>query len=122
MLDTVAAVTLFRKDTWDHVVQNSQSSLQTYSTVKLIGVDGFPLTVHGNTTVDLHFNGHSVTTDFVVVSPLTAEAILGLDFLQGHQAYVEFKFGWPIEVSATTCSISTACSDRQDHSLRMGKA
>ena len=57
--------------------------------MKLIGVDSTPLTVHGSTTIDLHFNEHSVTTDVVVVSPLTAEGILGLDFLQDHQAYID---------------------------------
>ena len=57
--------------------------------MKLVGVDCSPLTVHGNTTVDLHFNGHSVTTDVVVVSPLTAEAILALDSLQEDQEYID---------------------------------
>ena len=57
--------------------------------VKLIGVDGSPPTVHGNTTFDPHFNGHSVTTDIVVVYPLTAEVILGLDFIQKHQVYID---------------------------------
>ena len=52
-------------------------------------MDGSPLMIHGSTTIDLHFNGHSVTTDVVVVSSLTAEAILGLDFLQKHQAYID---------------------------------
>ena len=93
LLDMGAAVALLRKDTWDRVVPDSQRSLQTYSTVQLIGVDGSPLTVHGNTTIDLHFNGHSVTTEVVVVSSLTAEAILGLDFLQEHQVYIDLFNG-----------------------------
>ena len=33
LLDTGAAVTLFRKDTWDLVVPDSKWSLQMYSTV-----------------------------------------------------------------------------------------
>ena len=57
--------------------------------VKLIGVDGSPLTVHGNKTTDLHFNKYRVTTDVAIVSPLTAEAIHGLDFLQKDQAYMD---------------------------------
>ena len=39
--------------------------------------------------IELHFNGHSVTTDVVIVSPLTAEAMLGLDFLQEHQVPID---------------------------------
>ena len=87
--DTGAAVTLLRKDTWDCVVPDSQQSLQTFSTVKLIRVHGSPVMVHGNTKTDLHFKGHSVTTDAAVVSPLTAEVILRLDFLQKHQVYID---------------------------------
>ena len=52
-------------------------------------MDGSPLTIHGNKTIDLYFNGHSVTTGIAVVSPLTAEAILGLHFVQKHQAYID---------------------------------
>ena len=89
LLDTGAAVTLLRKDTWDHVNLDNWQSLWSYSAVQLVGVDGSPLTIHGSATVDLHLDGHSITTDAVVVSPLTAEAILGLDFLHEHQAHID---------------------------------
>ena len=49
------------------------------------------MTLHGKATIYLHFNGHSVTTDIAVVSPLTAEAFLGLNFLQEHQAHINLS-------------------------------
>ena len=75
LLDTGAAATLLRKDTWERVNAGNQQSLQTYSAVQLVGVDGSPLKIHGCATVDLRLKGHSLSTD-IVVSPLTAEAIL----------------------------------------------
>ncbi len=89
LLDTGAAVTLMRRDAWERVTANNRQRLQNYSAVQLVGVDGSPLTIHGVATVDLHLNGLSITTDVVVVSPLTAEAILGLDFLQEYRAHID---------------------------------
>ena len=89
LLDTGAAATLLRKDTWERVNAGKQLSLQTYSAVQLVGVDGSPLKIHGWATVDLGLKGHSLYTDIIVVSPLTAEAILGLDFLREHQAHID---------------------------------
>ena len=89
LLDTGAAVTLLRKDTWDQANFDNKLTLLPYSTVQLVGVDGSPLTVHGRATVKLYLEGVSTTTDIVVVSPLTTEAILGLDFLQEHQARID---------------------------------
>jgi hypothetical protein len=45
-------------------------------------VDGSPLQVFGQAKVDLNIRGKAFPADVLVVSPLTAEAILGLDFLQ----------------------------------------
>lgn len=94
LLDTGAAVTLLRKDTWDHVNLDNQQSLQLYSMVQLVGVDGSLLTVHRSLTVNLHLDGHRRTTNVVVVSPLTSEAILVFDFLQEHQAHIDLPNHW----------------------------
>lgn len=75
-------MTLLRKDTWDQANFDNKLTLLPYSTVQLVGMDGSLLTVHGRATVKLYLEGVSTTTDIVVVSPLMAEAILGLDFLQ----------------------------------------
>lgn len=66
LLVTGAAATLLRKDTWEHVNAGNQLSLQTYSAVQLVGVDGL---------VDLRPKGHSLSTDIIMVSPHTAESI-----------------------------------------------
>ncbi len=66
-------VTLIHKDAWDNM-QHGQ--LEPWAEVRLVGVDGSPLTVHGQT---LHCMGA------VVVS------ILGLDFLQERKANIDFE-------------------------------
>ena len=89
LLDTEATATLLRKDTWERVNVVNQLSLQTYSAVQLVGVDDSPLKIYGCATIDLRLKGHSLSTDIIVVSPLTAEAILRLDFLREHQAHID---------------------------------
>ena len=89
LLDTGASVTLLRKDIWDSIAVHS-GKLLPYSEVKLVGVSGLPLTVHGTTTVSVKVNhDYTLPTDVLVVSPLTAEAILGLDFLQKHGGKID---------------------------------
>ena len=83
-------MTLLRKDTWECITASNPQKLKDYSAVSLVGVDGSPLTIHCSATVYLHLDRESLATDVVVVSPLTAGAILGLDFLQEYQARIDF--------------------------------
>ncbi len=88
LLDLGAAVTLLRRDTWERVTVSNPQDLGSYSAMLLVGVDGSPLTIHGRATVNLQMKGRILDSDIVVVSPVTAEAILGLDFLQEHQVQI----------------------------------
>ena len=59
---------LAEKDVWEYVTNNSRN-LQPYSEVKLGGVSGLSLTVHGHATVNVCADGHdSLTTDILAVS------------------------------------------------------
>ena len=89
LLDTGAAVTLLRKDVWARVVAESPQELESWSTLKLVSAGGTPLTIHGSAQVKLELEGKEFLTEIVVVSPLTSEAILGLDFLQEQQALID---------------------------------
>ena len=55
--------------------------------MKLVSAGGAPLTVHG--CVELKLGTERFVTEVVVASPLTSEAILGLDFLVEHQASID---------------------------------
>ena len=89
LLDTGAAVTLLRKDTWLQVAAKNPQDLRPWSAMKLVSAGGTPLTVHGCVSVELKLGTERFVTEVVVASPLTSEAILGLDFLVEHQASID---------------------------------
>ena len=55
----------------------------------MVSAGGTPLTIHGSASIELELEGEPFSTDVVVVSPLTSEAILGLNFLQEQQATID---------------------------------
>ena len=76
LLDTGAAVTLFRKDTWARISANHPQQLEDWSLLKLVGADGSPLTIHGHAHVSVELEGENRQMDAVVVSPLTQKLFL----------------------------------------------
>ena len=88
LLDTGAAVTLLRHDTWTRAATQS-SDLTPWSGASLVSAAGTALTIHGCACVNLELGGKKFQTNVVVVSLLTSEAILGLDFLQAQQATID---------------------------------
>ena len=88
LLDTGAAVTLLRQDVWAQITA-PPSDLKPWPGAALVSADGTPLTILGCACVNLGMGGRNFRTDMVVVSPLTSEAILGIDFLQAQQAVVD---------------------------------
>ena len=93
LLDTGAAVTLLRKDAWDRVSRGNKISplLKPCPNVKLVSADGSPLEVHGSASLTLQINGKGVPMDVVIVSSLTSEGILGLDFLKKQRASIDLE-------------------------------
>ena len=91
LLDTGAAVTLLREDAWSRMTSKKPQKLELWSTMTLVSAAGAPLTIHGCACIELMLGGKPFLTEIVVVSPLTSEAILGLDFLQGQQASIDLS-------------------------------
>ena len=88
LLDTGAAVTLLRQDVWTRALPQ-RPTLKPWSGATLVSAGGTPLTIHGHACIDFELGGRKFHTDFVVVSPLTSEAILGIDFLQEQLAMID---------------------------------
>ena len=89
LVDTGAAVTLLRLDTWERVVGKSPVVLEPWNAVKLLSAGGAPLTVHGRAHVVLSLGAERFQVEVVVASPLTSPAILGLDFLLQQHATID---------------------------------
>ena len=89
LLDTGVSITLLRKDIWERVSAVSRNSLSPWSGQCLVGVNGSSLQVFGHSELQFMLSGREFMAQVLVVSPLTTEAILGLDFLQHHVATID---------------------------------
>ena len=87
LVDTGASVSLLHSDVW-HRISASHAALQPWSGPRLVGVDGSELRVCGYVKLALKIGTASVSTPVVVVDTLTAEGILGMDFLRHHQCNI----------------------------------
>ena len=86
LLDT--GVTLLLSDAWARVFASQPQQLKDWSQLRLVGTDGSPLTIHGSARVSVDM-GALRQIYIVMVSPLTTEAILGLDFLKEYSAQID---------------------------------
>ena len=79
LIDTGAALTLVRTTYWNHIPKPTQQ-LQPARQC-LVGVDGTPLATRGTATVEVVLGGQSFLVPVTVVDDITADIILGIDFL-----------------------------------------
>ena len=68
-------------------------------------VDGSPLKVHGQVYVTVVVQGNTLETQALVVSPLTTEGILCLDFLKKHQATIDVR-NRQLRLGSCDCTLS----------------
>ena len=54
-------------------------------THRLVGVDGVPIKVEGIVSAPITIGEVTLQHDFIVAEQITAEAILGLDFLEANK-------------------------------------
>ena len=90
LVDTGAGVSLLQEDQWKKA-NLEECRLEPWSGQQLVGADGTPLHVLGGVKVNLLLSGMPFCQQMVVVRSLTAEAILGLDFLQTNQAVIDLE-------------------------------
>ena len=89
LLDTGAPVTLLRKDVWDKINARLQRDLEPWTGQSLVGVNGSPIHVHGQANVTIKLDEEELPLNVIVVSSLTTEAIIGLNFLKEMEASVD---------------------------------
>ena len=90
LVDTGAVATILSKRLWERLEKETRKPL-TEVPVKdrLVGVQGTPFKLIGTSTVRLQFGGRSYTSRVLVAEAITADLILGRDFLEENQCTVE---------------------------------
>ena len=83
LVDTGSAFTILRQDTWEKV--SPENKELEYSGKSYVSVDGTHLTVHGLCVVPVCIEGKVFNHRVYVMSDITTEALLGLDFIESHQ-------------------------------------
>jgi len=84
LIDTGASVSLLNKNVWDYV-KPVAGELKQVTSHSLVGVDGMPLAIHGSITLPITISGVTFNHNLIIADRLTAEAILGLDFLEANK-------------------------------------
>ena len=83
-------MTLLQRGIWDQIKQ-SEAVLEPWNGQRLVGVEGTPLQVCGTVQVELRLGEETFQPRVVVVDGLTADVILGLDFLEAHSCTVDIR-------------------------------
>ena len=92
MVDTGASVSLLHADIWNEITTDCDLGLEAWHR-KLIGMEGSPLSVLGTATLGVGLGGITVQSDFLVAAELSSKAIIGLDFLEKHEAVLNLGQG-----------------------------
>ena len=88
LVDTGAGVSLLHEDQWKKS-DPKQDEIKPWSEQQLVGVDGTPLHVLGSAVLYIVLSGKQFSQTMIIVRSLTAEAILGLNFLQDNRAVID---------------------------------
>ena len=91
VIDTRAAVTLLRTDIWDRIQRQKPSALNPWRGPKLVGAGGRPLQVGGCKQLTVTIAGKKFESQVIIADSLTAEGILGLNFLQAHHCMIDLS-------------------------------
>ena len=89
-MDTEADVSCISKALAQGLIDQKLVVLQPISLPLIKGVGGMPVKIVGTIDLPLKIAGLQISQSFVVIENITCPLILGLDFLMGHQASLNF--------------------------------
>ena len=85
-------MSLLSKLEWDRI-KPTKGGLNPIVTRRLVGVDGVPIKIEGTVSVPITISGVTLQHNFIVAEQITAEAILGLDFLEVNKCVLDLAGG-----------------------------
>ena len=92
LIDTGVGVSLLSKSVWDKI-KTAKEEFNPMVTHRLVGVDGVPIKVEGIVSVPITIGKVTLQHNFIVAEQITAEAILGLDFLEANKCILDLAGG-----------------------------
>ena len=92
LVDTGAGVSLLNKDMWDRL-KSKEDLIVPAASHRLVGVDGAPLNILGSAIIPITISGMTFKHKFVIAERITADAILGLDFLEANNCVLNLAEG-----------------------------
>ena len=88
LIDTGSVISIVKSAVWTQADPLCRQ-LTPYTGSRLVGVEGTPLSVRGKTTADVSFGSERFQVPVIVVDQLSADVILGLDFLEDHRCTID---------------------------------
>ena len=104
LVDMGAGVSLLNKEVWDKLRQ-AEDTLKPVVTQRIVGVDGIPIRIEGSVSVPFTIGKATFNHEFIVVNEITAEAILGLDFLEAKKCVLDLA-GGKIQITDQTVTLT----------------
>ena len=89
MIDTGAAVSLLGKEQWMRLGGAKFTMEQWNGGGMLEGVNGSPVDVEGVVSMDIVVGGQRLAVEFVAVSTLSVQSLLGIDFLKRYACVID---------------------------------
>ena len=87
LVDTGAAVSLLNGRIWDRIKPND-IKIEAIQYHNLVGVDGHPIQVRGSVSVPVSIAETKFQQRFIIADGITAEGILGMDFMEDNKCVV----------------------------------
>ena len=88
LIDTGSVIFIVKSAVWTQADPLCRQ-LTPHTGCRLVGVEGTPLSVRGKTTADVSLGSERFQVPVIVVDQLSADVILGLDFLEDHQCTID---------------------------------
>ena len=108
LIDTGAGVCLLKSEVWEKV-KSKADTVEPITAHRLIGVDSIPIKVQGSATISFTIAGVKFQYKFIIADRITADAILGVDFLEANKCILNLAKG-ELSVNQKTGTFCTSCS------------
>ena len=92
LVDMGAGISLLWGDVWDKTMPENNGMKKEVAEC-LVGVDENPIKVRGTVSAKVYQEGLAFNQKFIIADGITAEAILGMDFLKQIGVYLIYAMG-----------------------------